>query len=162
MVLTIKPSSSPPAFDHLQYDKKQQEGLVNLTTWTAAWGVTFYKYSRGMENSILHSVLHVAMKMRQAAMENNKHTNHIQGRRHSSEGLPNNLCEISAVWQDEANTAKKNPSGVLLQSWICHRGRTSLDWNLSCFSSFSVAGDINVNMSPCLESVTSPLAQITW
>ena len=25
-------------------------------------------------------------------------------------------------------------------------------WNVSCFSSFSVAGDTNVNMSSCLET----------
>ena len=27
---------------------------------------------------------------------------------------------------------------------------SALDWNLSCFSNFSVAGDMNVNMSSCL------------
>ena len=39
---------------------------------------------------------------------------------------------------------------------MCKSVGLSLGWNLSCFSSFPVARDINVNMSPCLESVTSP------
>ena len=40
----------------------------------------------------------VATKTRQALTENNiKRTKHIQARRNSSEGLPNEMCEISAV-----------------------------------------------------------------
>ena len=37
---------------------------------------------------------------------------------------------------------------------------SSFGWNLSCFSSFSTAGDINVNMSLCLEPVTSAVPRI--
>ena len=95
----------------------------------------------------MHSVL--AMKTRQALTENNiKRKKHIRARRNSSKGLPNDTCEISNL----ANIAKKQPlldlqhlhwnhsSAVLLQTQVCCIGRT-------CFSSFSVTGDINVNMS---------------
>ena len=44
----------------------------------------------------MHSVL--ATKTRPAPTENNiKRTKHIQARRNSSEGLPSDICEISAV-----------------------------------------------------------------
>ena len=44
----------------------------------------------------MRSVL--ATKTRQALTEKNiKRTKHIQARRNSSEGLPNEMCEISAV-----------------------------------------------------------------
>ena len=57
---------------------------------------------------------------------------------------------------------RNHPSVVLLQTRLCSRGRICLGWNLSCFSSFSVAGDINVNMSSCLEPVMSCVPRITW
>ena len=80
----------------------------------------------------------------------------MQARRHSSEGLPNDMGEISAVTKCGERCEKEVvffvfflqhlrqncPSAVLLQSWLRSM--------LFCFSSFSVAGDINVNMSPCL------------
>ena len=80
------------------------------------------------------------------------------------------MCEISAVI-NLANVAMKkllwdlqclqrnHPSAVLLQTQVCSRGRTCL--SAGCFSSFSVAGDINGNMSLCLEPVMSSVQQIT-
>ena len=44
----------------------------------------------------MHSVL--VTKTRQVPTENNiKHTKHIQARRNSSEGLPDDKCKISAT-----------------------------------------------------------------
>ena len=84
----------------------------------------------------MRSVL--ATKTRQALTENTiKRTKHIRARRNSSERLPNDMCEICAV-TNLANVAKKqplldlkhlqrnHPSAVLLQTWICCRGRTCL------------------------------------
>ena len=53
----------------------------------------------------MHSVL--ATKMGQVLTENNiKHIKHIQAKRYSSEGLLNDVCEMSAV-QNLTNVAKK-------------------------------------------------------
>ena len=56
--------------------------------------------------------------------------------------------------------AAEHPLAVLFQTWLCSKDRWSLGWNLSCFSSSSVAGDRSVNMSLCLEPVTSCVPQI--
>ena len=62
----------------------------------------------------------------------------IRARSYSSEGLPNDMREVSAVTKCSYNIAKKKPfldlqclqrnrpSAVLLQSWLCSRGRTCL------------------------------------
>ena len=81
----------------------------------------------------MRSVL--ATKTRQAPTENNiKRTKHIRARRDSSEGLPNDMREMSPV----TNVAKKKPlldlqclqrnipSVVLLRTRLCSRGRTCL------------------------------------
>ena len=59
-------------------------------------GVTLICIAMQGRRPILRSVL--ATKMKQALMENNiKRKKHIRARRNSSEGLPNDMCEISAV-----------------------------------------------------------------
>ena len=77
----------------------------------------------------------VATKTRQALTENNiKRTKHIQARRNSSEGLPNEMCEISAVTKFSLRSEKaavqrlqrNHPSAVLLQTRVCSRGGTCL------------------------------------
>ena len=85
---------------------------------------------------ILWTVL--ATKTRQVLTENNiKCPKHIRTRRNSSEELPNDMCEVSAV-TNLVNIAKKRPvldlqclqrnhhSAVLLQTWVCCIGRTCL------------------------------------
>ena len=78
---------------------------------------------------------------KQALTENTiKRTKYIRARRNSSKRFPNEMCEISVltVVTNLANVAKKqplldlkrlqrnHPSVVLLQTWICCRGRTCL------------------------------------
>ena len=81
----------------------------------------------------------LATKTRQVLTENNiKCKKHIRARRNSSKGLPNDMCEISAVTR-LANVVKKQPlldlqrlqwnrpSAVLLQTpRLCSRGRICL------------------------------------
>jgi len=60
---------------------------------------------------------------------------HIRARKYSSEGLPNDMCEISAVTKFTANKKPlldlqrlqhNRPSAVQLQSWLYSIGRTCL------------------------------------
>ena len=80
----------------------------------------------------------LATNTRQALTENNiKCRKHIRARRNSSVGLPNYMCEISAVTK-KANVAEKqplldlqrlqqnHPSAVSLQTQVCSRSRTCL------------------------------------
>ena len=156
--------------------------------WSAAHAIMCICIAMLGRRPILHSVL--TTKMRQAPMENNiKHTKHIRAKRNSSEGLLNDMWNICS---DKILTKKKplldlqrlqwyHPSAVLLQTQLCSRGGcfpidqlpfdpvtfdqlvgTCLGWNLSCFSNNSVAGDINVKMSSCLEPVMSCALWIMW
>ena len=86
---------------------------------------------------------------------------HIRARKYSSEGLPNDMCEISAVTKFTANKKPlldlqrlqhNRPSAVQLQSRLYSIGRTCFSAGTCLISSLSVAGDINVNI---LESMTS-------
>ena len=69
---------------------------------------------------------------------------------------------------DRLQYAKTEPEdspgllGQFLHTASDQKPDLSLGWSSSCFFSFSVAGDINVNMSPCLESETSAMPRITW
>ena len=87
-----------PVFDRLQY-AKTEEGLVNLTTWSAAQAshvVTLICIAMLGRSLILSSVL--ATKTRQTLTENNiNRTKHIWARRNSSKVLPIDMCKISAV-----------------------------------------------------------------
>ena len=57
----------------------------------------------------------VATKTRQVLTENNiKHTKHIQARRNSSEGLPNEMCEISAVTKFSLRSKKAAAFGFAM------------------------------------------------
>ena len=55
------------------------------------------------------------------------------------------MCEISS----ETKFSEKKSRFAIVAVEPFFSG-SALDWNLSCFSNFSVAGDINVNMSSCL------------
>ena len=58
----------------------------------------------------------LATKMRQVLMESNiKHTKHIRARRNSYEGLPNDMCKISAVTKFSSCSKKvaASDSGML-------------------------------------------------
>ena len=69
-------------------------------------GVTHICLGMLQKRLILRSVL--ATKMRQASTENNiKHTKHIRAIRNSAEGLPNNVCEISALTKVSEHSEKE-------------------------------------------------------
>ena len=134
--LVPRPSQAP-VFDCLQYARTVGEGLVNLTSWSmvqASYVVTLICIVMLGRRPILHSVL--ITKTRQALTENNtKRTKHIQARRNSSKGLPNDMCKISAVtkfsWRGEKAATfgfamlAAEPA-VLLQTRVCSRSRTCL------------------------------------
>ena len=103
---------------------------------------------------ILHYVL--ATKTRQAPTKNNiKCLKHILAGRHSSKGLPNDICEISTM-TNFANVVKKKPlidlkclrqdhsSFCFRLGYVLELGLVS-QLGLVCFSSFSATGDIIVN-----------------
>ena len=137
--------ASFPGLPRLQFliacgmQKMEGEGLVNLTTWSAAQVshvVMLICIVMLGRRPILRSVL--ATKMRQALMENKiKCTKHIRARRKSSEGLPNDSVKY-LQWENFAYVAKKqplldlqclqrnHPSAVLLQTWVWSTGRTCL------------------------------------
>ena len=85
------------------------------------------------------------------------------------------MCEISAAGQNLANVAKEAAFGFATLAMepsfsgsasdsvmFLEVGIASRLELVSCFSSYAVAGDINVNRSSCLESVTSCVSRITW
>ena len=90
-------------------------------------------YGRATKKSFV-----LATKMRQVPTENNiKCTKHIRAGRQSSKGLPNDISEISVVtnlvsvakkklFLDLQYSQRNRPSAVLLQRWLCSRGRTCL------------------------------------
>ena len=90
-IFSLVPRPSPaPVFDRLQYAKTEPEGLVILPRDPCHW---HHVSSRFMEKTAV-----LATKTRQAPTDNNiKRTKHIRARSHSSEGLPNNMREVSAA-----------------------------------------------------------------
>ena len=110
------------------------EGLVNLT-WSAAQAshvVTLICYGEDVFGVLYY--LRRWDKCRQRATSSIQNISEL-------EGIAPKGCRMICVkyqqWQNLANVAKK----WLLQTRVCSRGR-SFGWNLSCFSSFSVARDI--------------------
>ena len=107
---SLIPRPSPaPVFDRLQYSKTEQEGLVNLTTWSvprASHFVTLYMYGRATEKTDLAFCTSYEDKRRRSTTSSVQNIPNLEDT--ALKGFQT-TCVKYPQWQNWASVAKKKP-----------------------------------------------------